>query len=59
MHFFSFSFFLFLEKTVEIDSLRFQDKDVDVIGTLEYGQFGVVSFFVLAVIFVGIDDDLD
>ncbi|KAF8901457.1 kinase-like domain-containing protein [Gymnopilus junonius] len=30
-------------KTTEIDSLRFQDKDLDVVGTLEYGQFGVVN----------------
>lgn len=30
-------------KTTEIDALRFQDKDLDIVGTLEYGQFGVVS----------------
>lgn len=30
-------------KTVEVDSLRFNDNDLDVVGTLEYGQFGVVS----------------
>ena len=37
----SFLFF-FAAKTIEIDALRFQDKDLNVIGTLEYGQFGVV-----------------
>jgi len=31
------------EKTREIDDLRFRDKDLDVVGTLEHGQFGVVS----------------
>ena len=31
-------------KTIEIDSLRFTDKDLTLVGTLEYGQFGVVSF---------------
>lgn len=36
-----FSYF-YLAKTIEIDTLRFQDKDLNVIGTLEYGQFGVV-----------------
>ncbi|KII85494.1 hypothetical protein PLICRDRAFT_178559 [Plicaturopsis crispa FD-325 SS-3] len=30
-------------KTVEIDALRFSDKDVGVVGTLEYGQFGVID----------------
>ncbi|KAF8876926.1 kinase-like domain-containing protein [Infundibulicybe gibba] len=30
-------------KTIEIDALRFQDKDLKVIGTLEYGQFGVID----------------
>lgn len=29
-------------KTVEIDAIRFQDKDLAAIGTLEFGQFGVV-----------------
>jgi hypothetical protein len=29
-------------KTSEIDALRFTDKDLDVAGTLDYGQFGVV-----------------
>ena len=38
-------FFFFLAKTIEIDALRFQDKDLNVIGTLEYGQFGVVCLF--------------
>ena len=32
-------------KTIEIDVLQFQDKDLNVIGTLEYGQFGVVCPF--------------
>ena len=32
-------------KTVEIDGLRFTDKDLDVVGTLDYGQFGVVCRF--------------
>ncbi|KAI0333924.1 kinase-like protein [Cubamyces sp. BRFM 1775] len=30
-------------KTTEIDSLRFSDKDLDLVGTLEYGQFGVID----------------
>lgn len=30
-------------KTTEVDDLRFTDKDLDVVGTLEYGQYGVVS----------------
>ncbi|PCH44105.1 kinase-like protein [Wolfiporia cocos MD-104 SS10] len=30
-------------KTAEVDALRFSDKDVDVIGTLEYGQYGVID----------------
>lgn len=30
-------------KTVEIDALRFQDRDLNIVGTLEYGQFGVVD----------------
>lgn len=29
-------------KTKEIDALRFTDRDLQVVGTLEYGQFGVV-----------------
>jgi hypothetical protein len=29
-------------KTSEIDALRFTDKDLDVVGTLDHGQFGVV-----------------
>ncbi|TFK33478.1 kinase-like domain-containing protein [Crucibulum laeve] len=33
-------------KTTEIDTLRFQDKDLDVVGTLAYGQFGVVSIYI-------------
>ena len=39
--------FFFPAKTIEIDALRFQDKDLNVIGTLEYGQFGVVCIFLL------------
>jgi hypothetical protein len=27
----------------EVESLRFQDRDLQVVGTLEYGQFGVVG----------------
>lgn len=34
---------LLLVKTTEVDALRFQDKDLAVVGTLEYGQYGVVS----------------
>ncbi|KAI0369843.1 kinase-like protein [Pilatotrama ljubarskyi] len=30
-------------KTTEVDSLRFSDKDLDLVGTLEYGQFGVID----------------
>ncbi|KAA1467069.1 kinase-like protein [Dentipellis sp. KUC8613] len=30
-------------KTVEIDSLRFTDKDLTIVGTLEYGQFAVID----------------
>lgn len=29
-------------KTTEIDTIRFQDKDLSKVGTLEFGQFGVV-----------------
>lgn len=32
-------------KTTKIDKLRFTDDDLDIIGTLEYGQFAVVSVF--------------
>ena len=28
---------------MEIDYLRFNDRDLEVVGTLEYGQFGVVE----------------
>lgn len=31
-------------KTTEIDAIRFQDKDLVSVGTLEYGQFGVVQY---------------
>ncbi|KAJ3865682.1 kinase-like protein [Lentinula novae-zelandiae] len=30
-------------KTAEVDEIRFQDRDLQVLGTLEYGQYGVVS----------------
>ncbi|KIK63296.1 hypothetical protein GYMLUDRAFT_95462 [Collybiopsis luxurians FD-317 M1] len=30
-------------RTTEIDNLRFQDRDLQVLGTLEYGQFGVID----------------
>ncbi|PFH47507.1 hypothetical protein AMATHDRAFT_6687 [Amanita thiersii Skay4041] len=30
-------------RTTEIDSLRFQDKDLNLVGTLDYGQFGVID----------------
>ncbi|KAI0825457.1 kinase-like domain-containing protein [Irpex lacteus] len=30
-------------KTTEIDKLRFGDKDLRVLGTLEYGQYGVID----------------
>ncbi|KAK7687642.1 hypothetical protein QCA50_008857 [Cerrena zonata] len=30
-------------KTAQIDDLRFSDKDLNVVGTLEYGQFGVID----------------
>jgi hypothetical protein len=36
------SYGIFTAKTIEIDALRFQDKDLASVGTLEYGQFGVV-----------------
>lgn len=32
-------------KTTDVDALRFQDQDLDTVGTLEYGQFGVVRAF--------------
>lgn len=37
--------FNYSAKTTEIDSLRFTEKDLDLVGTLEYGQFGVVRDF--------------
>ncbi|KAF9531501.1 kinase-like domain-containing protein [Crepidotus variabilis] len=30
-------------KTTEVDSLRFQDKDLDHVGTLDHGQYGVID----------------
>lgn len=35
-------------KTAEVDKLRFSDGDLKVVGTLEYGQFGVVSVTIAA-----------
>ncbi|TFK59733.1 kinase-like protein [Pluteus cervinus] len=32
-----------IARTSEIDALRFQDKDLDLVGTLEYGQFGLIE----------------
>ena len=37
-------------KTIEIDALRFHDKDLNVIGTLEYGQFSVVCPFFITLL---------
>jgi hypothetical protein len=37
-----------LAKTIEIDALRFQNKELNVVGTLEYGQFGVVRLFAIS-----------
>jgi hypothetical protein len=34
-----------IAKTTEIDALRFTNRDLDVVGTLEHGQFGVVCIF--------------
>ena len=31
-----------IARTAEIDAIRFQNKDLKVLGTLEFGQFGVV-----------------
>lgn len=31
-------------RTSQIDELKFGDKDLNVVGTLEYGQYGVVSY---------------
>lgn len=33
--------------TIKIDSLRFSDRDLSVLGTLDRGQFGVVGVLVL------------
>ena len=35
-------FDVWVGRTRELDELKFGDRDLDVIGTLEYGQFGVV-----------------
>ena len=35
--------FFVTAKTTEVDGLRFKDKDLETVGTLEYGQFGVAS----------------
>ncbi len=34
-------------RTIEIDSIKLQDKDFQVVRKLDYGQFGVVRSFVL------------
>jgi len=53
------SLFLFdPAKTTELDALRFQDKDLNVIGPLEYGQFGVVCLL-LSRSFVAFSSYLD
>jgi hypothetical protein len=53
MHSFSLNLSIFFSaKTIEIDALRFQDKDLNVIGTLEYGQFGVVCLFYMLFCYV-------
>lgn len=33
-------------KTTDVDALRFQDQDLDTVGTLDYGQFGVIDVVV-------------
>ncbi|KAH9921683.1 kinase-like protein [Epithele typhae] len=30
-------------KTIRVDEFRFTDKDLDLVGTLEYGQYGVID----------------
>ncbi|CAL1715456.1 unnamed protein product [Somion occarium] len=30
-------------KTTQVDDLRFADKDLNIVGTLEYGQYGVID----------------
>lgn len=42
------SFKLNTAKTIKIDSLRFTDKDLVVLGTLDRGQFGVVCLVTCA-----------
>ncbi|KZT07479.1 kinase-like protein [Laetiporus sulphureus 93-53] len=32
-------------KTNQVDTLRFSDKDLNMLGTLEYGQYGIVLIF--------------
>ncbi|KAF8823515.1 hypothetical protein HHX47_DHR10000379 [Lentinula edodes] len=34
-------------KTTEVDEIRFQDRDLQVLGTLEYGQYGVLQIDVV------------
>jgi hypothetical protein len=41
----TFPFFV-VAKTTEVDGLRFNDKDLETVGTLEYAQFGVVRVYV-------------
>jgi len=40
------SILLVVAKTTEVDGLRFNDKDLETVGTLEYGQFGVVRVYI-------------
>jgi hypothetical protein len=43
--------FSVVAKTTEVDGLRFKDKDLETVGTLEYGQFGVVGEMLIVVLF--------
>jgi hypothetical protein len=45
------TFFFIAAKTTEVDGLRFKDKDLETVGTLEYGQFGVVGEILITVLF--------
>jgi len=44
-------FFSVIAKTTEVDGLRFKDKDLETVGTLEYGQFGVVGEMLIIALF--------
>lgn len=37
--------YCYAARTAEIDAIRFQDSDLGLVGTLERGQFGLVSQF--------------